>query len=102
MEKNKTIITLGTGQLGLMLDKAAKKLNIPFRMLSHHEALFWIEQLPSPDPYLVTFEQEHVDPLLLASIQKKQVESFPSWSNFMLLRNKRSQKEFLAKNSFLL
>jgi 5-(carboxyamino)imidazole ribonucleotide synthase len=94
----KTIITLGTGQLGLMLGKAAKQLGIPFQALSIDDAWQLVENLSTPEDYLLTFEQEHVDPNLLAAFEKKHIGCFPSWSAFTVLRNKLSQKEFLSKH----
>lgn len=92
-----TVITLGNGQLGLMLSKAAKSLNIPFEYLSLPDAWTWLRQGAMKNA-LVTFEQEHVDETLLKAIKEQGIESFPSWDAFMLLRSKKSQKEFLTQH----
>lgn len=100
MKSQTEIITLGNGQLGLMLGKAAKKLQIPFAALSLSEAWTWIQGRTEFPNVLVTFEQEHVDEELLKVIQAKGLASFPSWKSFSTLKSKRSQKEFLQKGSF--
>lgn len=92
------MITLGNGQLGLMLGKAAKTLGIPFDALSLPEAWAWINE-GRTENVLVTFEQEHVDEKLLTAIKEKGILSFPTWDSFSLLRSKASQKEFLAQNN---
>lgn len=94
---NRTVITLGNGQLGLMLGKAAKKLGIPFHAFSLAEAGEWLAQMPDKS-HLVTFEQEHVDEALLKALQAYGIESFPTWQSFLLLKSKWSQKKFLAEN----
>jgi len=93
----KTIITLGNGQLGLMLGKAAKSLPISYHMFSLEEAYAWLNEGDTTN-CVVTFEQEHIDPLLLEKIQLAGIPSFPSWANFSLLRSKREQKTFLTKH----
>lgn len=95
MATQRTIITLGNGQLGLMLSKAAKKLDIPFAALSLPDAKTWLNTHPDPSTHLVTFEQEHVDEALLSSIQSSGIMSFPTWDNFLLLKSKLRQKYFL-------
>ncbi len=80
-----------------MLGKAAKKLGIPFAMLSLSDAKAWLSEGKFAGQ-LVTFEQEHVDEGLVAALEKSGVESFPSWESFQKLKSKRSQKEFLAQN----
>ena len=100
MKSQTEIITLGNGQLGLMLGKAAKKLQIPFSALSLSEAWAWIQSRTEFPNVLVTFEQEHVDEDLLKEIQSKGLGSFPSWKSFSVLKSKRSQKEFLLKQGF--
>lgn len=97
MTTQRAVITLGNGQLGLMLGKAAKKLGIPFSALSLTDAWTWLnDTVPGED--LVTFEQEFVDETLLAAVQAKGVASFPSWKNFLLLKSKRAQKKFLSES----
>ena len=96
MTTQRTVITLGNGQLGLMLSKAAKKLGTPFAALSLPDAQTWLNSSPDPLTHLVTFEQEHVDETLLANIQAKGLLSFPTWANFLLLKSKLRQKYFLA------
>jgi 5-(carboxyamino)imidazole ribonucleotide synthase len=64
--------------------------------LSLSDAWAWLAD-DKPENALVTFEQEFVDEALLAAVQAKNKESFPSWGNFLLLKSKRSQKEFLQK-----
>lgn len=93
----KEIIALGNGQLGLMLGKAAKRLGIRFEMFSLQEAWEWLKDAETQS-VLVTFEQEHVEEKLLEEIQKRGIPSFPTWKSFLLLRSKRSQKEFLKKS----
>src|SRR5665811_180185 len=93
----KSVITLGSGQLGLMLDKAAKSLNIPHIAYSLDEAWQWLKQGNTTN-CVITFEQEYVDEALLAEIQKRQIPSFPGWDYFRLLRSKLSQKKFLAEH----
>jgi 5-(carboxyamino)imidazole ribonucleotide synthase len=94
MTTQKTVITLGNGQLGLMLGKAAKKLEIPFAALSLPDARNWINEARAEE-HIVTFEQEHVDEDLLRQLEKKGIPSFPSWASFDRLKSKRLQKEFL-------
>ncbi|HEY8279214.1 MAG TPA: ATP-grasp domain-containing protein [Bdellovibrionota bacterium] len=97
MATQRTVITLGNGQLGLMLGKAAKRLEIPFSALSLPEAWNWLKGSEIADN-LVTFEQEHVDEELLKAISAKGLSSFPSWACFNLLKSKRSQKEFMLQS----
>lgn len=97
MATQRTVITLGNGQLGLMLGKAAKKLEIPFAALSIPDAWHWLKEA-RPDENLVTFEQEHVSEELLQKIQAQGIPSFPSWQSFQTLKSKRSQKEFLLQS----
>lgn len=97
MTTQRALITLGNGQLGLLLDKAAKKLGIPFQALSLAEAWEWTRANPDPTT-LVTFEQEHVDESLLSTLRALGVESFPTWEHFLLLKSKLSQKRFLEQN----
>lgn len=97
MTSQRTVITLGNGQLGLMLGKAAKKLEIPFVMLSLPDAWNWLKE-GKIDDNLVTFEQEHVDEELVAELERRGVDSFPSWASFRQLKSKRAQKEFLLQN----
>lgn len=97
MTTQRALITLGNGQLGLLLDKAAKKLSIPFQALSLNEAWAWAQGNPDPTT-LVTFEQEHVDESLLSTLRALGVESFPTWEHFLLLKSKLSQKRFLQEN----
>lgn len=80
-----------------MLGKAAKKLGIPFVMLSLPDAWAWFRDGKFAGQ-LVTFEQEHVDEALVRELQNAGVESFPSWASFECLKSKRLQKEFLAKH----
>jgi 5-(carboxyamino)imidazole ribonucleotide synthase len=94
MTSQRTVITLGNGQLGLMLGKAAKKLEIPFAMLSLPDAWNWLKE-GKIDGNLVTFEQEHVDETLVAELERSGVDCFPSWSSFLQLKSKRTQKELL-------
>lgn len=98
MTVQRALITLGIGQLGLMLGKAAKKLEIPFTALDLPDAWAWIKTNPDPNSFLVTFEQEHVDEALLAALEKHGISSFPTWKSFLLLKSKLSQKRFLAEN----
>ncbi|RZA05889.1 MAG: ATP-grasp domain-containing protein [Proteobacteria bacterium] len=91
----KAVITLGNGQLGLMLGKAAKKLGIPYTALSLPDARAWLSHESHPERALVTFEMEHVDDDLLAAVQAKGVETFPTLGSFRLLKSKLSQKNFL-------
>jgi 5-(carboxyamino)imidazole ribonucleotide synthase len=100
MTTQRAVITLGNGQLGLMLGKAAKKLGIPFTALSLSDAWAWLND-SGHSVDLVTFEQEFVDETLLAAVQAKGIPSFPSWSNFLLLKSKRAQKKFLAEGAVL-
>ncbi len=93
----KSVITLGSGQLGLMLGKAAKSLNIPFEAFSLEEAWRWLEHSDATN-CVISFEQEHVDEALLAEIQKRHIPCFPGLESFTLLRSKLSQKQFLAKH----
>lgn len=95
MTTQRTVITLGNGQLGLMLGKAAKKLEIPFAMLSLPDAWHWLKD-GKIDGQLVTFEQEHVDQDLVAELERRGIESFPSWASFQNLKSKRRQKELLS------
>lgn len=81
-----------------MLGKAAKKLGIPFSALSLADAWTWLADA-QPENLLVTFEQEFVDETLLAAVQAKGIASFPSWKNFLLLKSKRAQKDFLVKSN---
>lgn len=97
MKTTRTVITLGNGQLGLLLSKAAKTLGISFDALSLSEAWDWISE-GDTENVLVTFEQEHVDEKLLTAIKDKGILSFPTWDSFLLLRSKSSQKNFLAQN----
>jgi 5-(carboxyamino)imidazole ribonucleotide synthase len=94
----RTVITLGNGQLGLMLGKAAKKLEVPFAALSLPDAWNWLKEARA-DEHLVTFEQEHVDEELLRQLQGKGIPSFPSWASFDHLKSKRNQKELLTEAS---
>lgn len=94
----RAVITLGNGQLGLMLGKAAKKLGIPFTAMSLPEAWDWLKTNPNPQDFLVTFEQEHVEEELLEALQDHGIQSFPTWQNFTLLKSKLSQKKFLKEN----
>ncbi len=89
------VVTLGNGQLGLMLGRAAKKLQIPFAALSLPEAWSWINNRTDFANVLVTFEQEHVDEKLLQEIEAKGCASFPSWKSFSILKSKLAQKNFL-------
>jgi 5-(carboxyamino)imidazole ribonucleotide synthase len=94
----KSVFTIGAGQLGLLLSKSAKQLGIPFEYRAAPESWAWLESVNDPTAVIVTFEQEHVDELLLLEIQKKGIESFPSWSSFSLLRDKLRQKQFLTSH----
>lgn len=94
---HKALITLGNGQLGLMLGKAAKKLAIPYTALSLPDARAWVSEEKNPERALVTFEMEHVDDDLLAALQAKGVSTFPTLDNFRLLKSKLSQKNFLKR-----
>jgi 5-(carboxyamino)imidazole ribonucleotide synthase len=98
MTAQRALITLGIGQLGLMLGKAAKKLEIPFTALDLSDAWAWIKTKPDPGAFLVTFEQEHVDEALLAAFEQHGIASFPTWKSFLLLKSKYSQKKFLSEN----
>jgi 5-(carboxyamino)imidazole ribonucleotide synthase len=98
MKTQRAVITLGNGQLGLMLSKAAKKLGIPFTAMSLQEARAWLGEKPDPSRFLVTFEQEHVDQDLLQGLESAGIPSFPTWENFSLLKSKLSQKLFLQEN----
>lgn len=80
-----------------MLGKAAKKLEIPFEMLSLPDARTWLSA-GKFDGQLVTFEQEHVDEILVRDLEKAGIESFPSWASFQQLKSKRQQKELLTKH----
>lgn len=80
-----------------MLGKAAKKLEIPFVMLSLPDAWAWLREGKFAGE-LVTFEQEHVEEALVAELEKAGVESFPSWKSFFQLKSKRTQKELLARH----
>jgi len=80
-----------------MLGKAAKKLEIPFVMLSLPDAWNWLND-GKIDDNLVTFEQEHVDEKLVAELEQRGVDCFPSWKSFLQLKSKRTQKELLQKN----
>ena len=80
-----------------MLGKAAKKLEIPFAMLSLSDAWAWFKDGKFTGQ-LVTFEQEHVDENLVRELEKAGVDSFPSWTSFEQLKSKRLQKELLARN----
>jgi 5-(carboxyamino)imidazole ribonucleotide synthase len=93
----KAVITLGNGQLGLMLGKAAKKLGIPYTALSLPDARAWVSNESHPEKVLVTFEMEHVDDDLLAALQAKGIATFPTLENFRLLKSKLSQKQFLKR-----
>ncbi len=97
MTTQRTVITLGNGQLGLMLGKAAKKLEIPFAALSIPDAWNWLKEA-RPDENIVTFEQEHVSEELLQKIEAEGIPSFPSWASFQTLKSKRRQKEFLLQS----
>ena len=94
--KQKSIFTLGNGQLGLMLQKAAKRLQIPFESLSLQEAWDCLPELDAKS-CLITFEQEHVDEALLEEITKSKIPCFPSMESFQQLRNKLIQKELLTQ-----
>jgi 5-(carboxyamino)imidazole ribonucleotide synthase len=98
MKTQRAVITLGNGQLGLMLGKAAKKLEIPFSALSLAEAREWLQEKPDPNTVVVTFEQEHVDQDLLRDLEAAGIPAFPTWKSFSLLKSKFSQKLFLQKN----
>ncbi len=98
-QDQREVVALGRGQLGLLLGKAAKRLGIRFEMFSIPEAWEWIKDA-DPRSVLVTFEQEHVEGRLLEEIQNRQIPCFPSLASFLLLRNKRGQKDFLQKNGF--
>jgi 5-(carboxyamino)imidazole ribonucleotide synthase len=98
MTTQRAVITLGNGQLGLMLGKAAKKLGIPFTAMSLQDARAWLKENPDPSRFIVTFEQEHVDQDLLQGLEAQGIPSFPTWKNFSLLKSKLAQKEFLAEN----
>lgn len=98
MTTQRAVITLGNGQLGLMLGKAAKKLGIPFRFLPIAEVWEWLRGAPDTNT-LITFEQEHVDESLLAALREAGIESFPSWESFLLLKSKLSQKQILKTHS---
>jgi 5-(carboxyamino)imidazole ribonucleotide synthase len=100
MKMQTEVITLGNGQLGLMLGKAAKKLGIPFSAFSLSDAWSWIRSRTDVTNVLVTFEQEHVDELLLQEFETKGVKAFPGWESFSILKSKFSQKVFLQKNAF--
>ena len=93
----KAVITLGNGQLGLMLSKAAKKLGIPFSAMALSDAWAWLKEAQNPEQILVTFEQEHVDEDLLAALQARGIHSFPTWESFSLLKSKLAQKQFLQR-----
>lgn len=80
-----------------MLGKAAKKLEIPFVMLSLPDARHWLSD-GKIDGNLVTFEQEHVDETLVANLEARGIDCFPSWAAFQKLKSKRSQKELLVKD----
>jgi phosphoribosylaminoimidazole carboxylase (NCAIR synthetase) len=80
-----------------MLGKAAKKLEIPFAALSLPDAWDWLKSARA-DQHIVTFEQEHVDELLLRQLEAKGIPSFPSWASFEHLKSKRRQKEFLVSS----
>jgi 5-(carboxyamino)imidazole ribonucleotide synthase len=80
-----------------MLGKAAKKLAIPFSALSLPEVHAWLQQKPDPSGFLVTFEQEHVDEALLAGLERLGIPAFPTWENFLLLKSKLAQKQFLTE-----
>jgi 5-(carboxyamino)imidazole ribonucleotide synthase len=97
MTTQRAVITLGNGQLGLMLGKAAKKLEIPFTALSITDSWSWVKGNPDKNAFIVTFEQEHVDEGLLAALQNHGIPSFPTWENFLLLKSKLSQKRFLQE-----
>ena len=97
MTMQNTVITLGNGQLGLMLGKAAKKLGISYSMMSMPEVWAWLKDSPDPQT-LVTFEQEHVDEGLLKAIRDRGIASFPTWEAFLLLKSKLSQKKFLTQH----
>lgn len=79
-----------------MLGKAAKRLEIPFVMLSLPDAWHWLKD-GKIDGQLLTFEQEHVDEQLVAELEARGVESFPSWAAFQKLKSKRTQKELLQR-----
>ena len=96
----KKIIALGSGQLGLMLSKAAKSINVEFEAMDIPSVWNWLALNPNPEEYLITFEQEHVDPKLLQKLHEAKISSFPSWEAFLLLKNKLSQKEFLSEKGF--
>lgn len=98
MKTQRAVITLGNGQLGLMLSKAAKKLGIPFTAMSLADARAWLKDGPDPSRFIVTFEQEHVDQDLLQGLEARGIPSFPTWENFSLLKSKFSQKLFLTEN----
>lgn len=94
-QPQKRILTIGAGQLGLMLSKAAKKLGIEFEYRSIPDTWNFIDALNDKGPFLVTFEQEYIDELLLREIDQRSIECFPSLKSFELLRNKYKQKLFL-------
>ena len=97
MTTQRTVKILGNGQLGLMLGKAAKKLEIPLAALSLSEAWDWLPEA-DPDRDLITFEQEHVDEALLKALEQKGTPAFPTWKSFETLKSKRSQKQFLMRS----
>lgn len=90
------ILVLGSGQLGLLLDKAAKKLDIPLEALALSQVWETLDEI-SPEDTLITFEQEHVDEALLHELEARGLRAFPDWKTFYLLRNKQKQKQFLLK-----
>ncbi|NUM88182.1 MAG: ATP-grasp domain-containing protein [Bdellovibrionales bacterium] len=89
-------MTLGNGQLGLMLGKAAKRLGIPFEAYSLPDAWNWLHE-GLTEQAVVTFEQEHVNEQLLEEIRRRGIPSFPTWDSFLLLRSKLNQKRFLRE-----
>lgn len=91
-----TVITLGNGQLGTMLGKAAKTLEIPFEAVAIPDA--W-NLIADGQNILVTFEQEYADEKLLCALRDKEIPSFPSWKSFFLLRSKKTQKDFLLQST---
>lgn len=98
MTVQRALITLGIGQLALMLGKAAKKLEVSFTALDLSDAWAWIKENPDPSAFIITFEQEHIDEALLAAIKAQGIKAFPTWESFMLLKSKLSQKKFLQEN----
>ena len=63
-QDQKSILTVGAGQLGLLLSKAAKQLGINFEYCTIADSWISLDGLKDPSQIIVTFEQEHVDELL--------------------------------------